>query len=110
MTDAPPTPARFERIMFASIVPALVLPAIAAITAIIGTSNLPSDGELDGPIAGLVVAVYMFVLGAGLGMVMQNLTLIVQNDTPPQQLGAASSNVALPQSCWNSSIRHAFLP
>ncbi|MGO2747612.1 DHA2 family efflux MFS transporter permease subunit [Microbacterium sp.] len=40
-----------------------------------------------------LVAVYMFVLGAGLGMVMQNLTLIVQNDTPPQQLGAASANV-----------------
>lgn len=39
------------------------------------------------------VAVYMFVLGAGLGMVMQNLTLIVQNDTSPRQLGAASSNV-----------------
>jgi hypothetical protein len=35
----------------------------------------------------------MFVLGAGLGMVMQNLTLIVQNDTPPQQLGVASSGV-----------------
>ncbi len=40
-----------------------------------------------------LVAIYMLVLGAGLGMVMQNLTLIVQNDTPPQQLGAASSNV-----------------
>lgn len=40
-----------------------------------------------------LVATYMFVLGAGLGMVMQNLTLIVQNDTPPTQLGAASSNV-----------------
>ncbi|MFJ4175124.1 DHA2 family efflux MFS transporter permease subunit [Microbacterium sp. NPDC089696] len=40
-----------------------------------------------------LVATYMFVLGAGLGMVMQNLTLIVQNDTAPQQLGAASSNV-----------------
>lgn len=39
------------------------------------------------------VAVYMFVLGAGLGMVMQNLTLIVQNDTSPRQLGAASANV-----------------
>ncbi|GAA5031060.1 MDR family MFS transporter [Microbacterium fluvii] len=39
------------------------------------------------------VSVYMFVLGAGLGMVMQNLTLIVQNDTPAAQLGAASSNV-----------------
>lgn len=45
----------------------------------------------DTPFA--LVAVYMFVLGAGLGMVMQNLTLIVQNDTAPQQLGAASSNV-----------------
>lgn len=40
-----------------------------------------------------LVATYMFLLGAGLGMVMQNLTLIVQNDTPPTQLGAASSNV-----------------
>ncbi|WP_394554686.1 MDR family MFS transporter [Agromyces sp. MMS24-JH15] len=39
------------------------------------------------------VSVYIFVLGAGLGMVMQNLTLIVQNDTPASQLGAASSNV-----------------
>src|SRR6478736_2320663 len=39
------------------------------------------------------VAVFIFVLGAGLGMVMQNLTLIVQNDSPASQLGAASSNV-----------------
>jgi len=42
----------------------------------------------------LLVSVYMVVLGAGLGMVMQNLTLVVQNDTPPEQLGAASSNVS----------------
>lgn len=41
----------------------------------------------------ILVASYMFVLGAGLGMVMQNLTLIVQNDTPPEQLGVASSGV-----------------
>lgn len=40
-----------------------------------------------------LVAAYMFVLGAGLGMVMQNLILIVQNDTDPSQLGVASSNV-----------------
>lgn len=39
------------------------------------------------------VSVYMVILGAGLGMVMQNLTLVVQNDTPIEQLGAASSNV-----------------
>jgi MFS family permease len=40
------------------------------------------------------VSVYMVVLGAGLGMVMQNLSLVVQNDTPPEQLGAATSNVS----------------
>jgi EmrB/QacA subfamily drug resistance transporter len=39
------------------------------------------------------VALFMVVLGAGMGMVMQNLTLIVQNDTPVEQLGAASSNL-----------------
>ncbi|WP_353809635.1 MDR family MFS transporter [Agromyces sp. SYSU T00194] len=39
------------------------------------------------------VALFMFVLGAGLGMVMQNLVLVVQNDTPVQQLGAASAGV-----------------
>jgi EmrB/QacA subfamily drug resistance transporter len=42
----------------------------------------------------LWVSVYMVVLGAGLGMVMQNLSLVVQNDTPVEQLGAATSNVA----------------
>ncbi len=42
----------------------------------------------------LLVSVYMLVLGAGVGMVMQNLVLIVQNTVRPEQLGAASSNVA----------------
>ncbi|WP_348790110.1 MDR family MFS transporter [Leifsonia sp. NPDC080035] len=42
----------------------------------------------------VVVSVYMFILGAGVGMVMQNLVLIVQNTVRPEQLGAASSNVA----------------
>jgi len=41
----------------------------------------------------VLVSVYMVTLGAGLGMVMQNLTLVVQNDTPIEQLGAASANV-----------------
>jgi len=40
-----------------------------------------------------LVAAYMVVIGLGLGMVMQNLTLVVQNDTPVSQLGAASANV-----------------
>jgi EmrB/QacA subfamily drug resistance transporter len=41
-----------------------------------------------------LVSLYMLVLGAGVGMVMQNLVLIVQNTVRPEQLGAASSNVA----------------
>nr|WP_256209440.1 MDR family MFS transporter [Microbacterium sp. LCT-H2] len=61
-----------------------------SILATIGVS-LMATLRYDTPFS--LVAVYMFVLGAGLGMVMQNLTLIVQNDTAPQQLGAASSNV-----------------
>ncbi|MFF2370834.1 DHA2 family efflux MFS transporter permease subunit [Agromyces sp. NPDC058110] len=58
---------------------------------IIAGVSLMSTLRYDTPFA--LVALFMVVLGAGLGMVMQNLTLIVQNDTPPQQLGAASSNV-----------------
>jgi len=61
-----------------------------SVLATIGVS-LMATLRYDTPFA--LVAVYMFVLGAGLGMVMQNLTLIVQNDTDPRQLGAASSNV-----------------
>lgn len=42
----------------------------------------------------VLVSVYMFILGAGLGMVMQNLVLIVQNAVTPQEIGVASSGVA----------------
>lgn len=42
----------------------------------------------------VVVSLYMLILGAGVGMVMQNLVLIVQNSVKPELLGAASSNVA----------------
>lgn len=63
---------------------------LGSVLATIGVT-LMSTLRYDTPFA--LVATYMFVLGAGLGMVMQNLTLIVQNDTPPQQLGVASSGV-----------------
>lgn len=39
------------------------------------------------------VGVSMFVMGAGVGMCMQNLVLIVQNTTAPTDMGAASSAV-----------------
>ena len=40
-----------------------------------------------------LVSVYMFLLGAGVGMTMQNLVLVVQNTTSPAQIGVASSGV-----------------
>ena len=46
----------------------------------------------DTPI--VLVGVYMLVLGTGVGMLMQNLVLAVQNVVPARQLGAASSNIA----------------
>ena len=39
-------------------------------------------------------AVFMFVMGSGVGMVMQNLVLVVQNSVDPRQLGVASASVA----------------
>jgi EmrB/QacA subfamily drug resistance transporter len=40
-----------------------------------------------------LVSLYMFLLGAGVGMTMQNLVLIVQNTADPTQMGVASSGV-----------------
>lgn len=51
-----------DRLMFRAIVPALLLPVIGAVVAILGTSNQSWDGGDGGPIMGLVVAVYLFVL------------------------------------------------
>ncbi|HET6856929.1 MAG TPA: MFS transporter [Streptomyces sp.] len=44
------------------------------------------------------VAVYMAVLGLGLGMMMQNLVLASQNQVEPHELGAASSLVTFTRS------------
>ncbi|MGW4940173.1 MDR family MFS transporter [Actinoplanes sp. NPDC004185] len=38
-----------------------------------------------------MLALYMAVLGAGVGMLMQNLVLAAQNDVPAQELGATTS-------------------
>ncbi len=45
-----------------------------------------------------LVSVYMFLLGAGVGMTMQNLVLVVQNATRPEEICVASSGChVLPQ-------------
>ncbi|MGV9639614.1 MDR family MFS transporter [Streptomyces sp. NPDC003514] len=41
-----------------------------------------------------LLGVYMFLIGCGVGMTMQNLVLAVQNTVPLHELGAASSVVA----------------
>lgn len=41
----------------------------------------------------VLVGVYMFILGAGVGLVMQNMVLVVQNSVPVSELGVASSAV-----------------
>ncbi|MDL5351383.1 MDR family MFS transporter [Microbacterium sp. zg-YB36] len=41
----------------------------------------------------VLVSIYMFALGAGIGMTMQNLVLVVQNTANPSQIGVASSGV-----------------
>ncbi|WP_090150352.1 DHA2 family efflux MFS transporter permease subunit [Leucobacter sp. USHLN154] len=40
-----------------------------------------------------LVSLYMFLLGAGVGMTMQNLVLVVQNTADPAQIGVSSSGV-----------------
>lgn len=40
-----------------------------------------------------LVSIYMVLLGAGVGMTMQNLVLVVQNTTNPTEIGVASSGV-----------------
>lgn len=41
----------------------------------------------------VLVSLYMFLTGAGVGMTMQNLVLIVQNVAKPSEMGVASSGV-----------------
>ena len=41
----------------------------------------------------VLMSVYMLLMGAGVGMTMQNLVLIVQNTARPEDLGAASAGV-----------------
>ncbi|WP_306207000.1 MDR family MFS transporter [Actinoplanes sp. RD1] len=41
----------------------------------------------------LMLSIWMLILGAGVGMLMQNLVLAAQNDVPAAELGAATSTI-----------------
>ncbi|MEO6827126.1 MAG: DHA2 family efflux MFS transporter permease subunit [Microbacteriaceae bacterium] len=50
-------------------------------------------GTIDYHTSFVLLSIYMFALGAGVGVVMQNMVLIVQNAVSPTQLGTSSSGV-----------------
>ncbi len=50
-----------------------------------------------------ILGVYLFVLGIGMGMTMQNLVLAVQNNVSPANLGAATSTVTFFRSLGGAS-------
>src|SRR3954454_18044061 len=47
--------------------------------------------QLDVDTSKVLAAVFMVIIGVGIGLVMQVLVLVVQNDAPPGDLGAATS-------------------
>jgi len=65
----------------------MVSGSVLVVTGTLLLSSLRYDTNL------VLVGVYMFVLGAGLGMLMQNLVLVVQNSIPVKNLGVATSAV-----------------
>ncbi|MGI4893621.1 MAG: MFS transporter [Janthinobacterium lividum] len=58
------------------------------------TAGLGLMGTVEWDSPYVLVAVFMFSVGAGVGMMMQNLVLAVQNEVATADLGAASSFVA----------------
>ena len=49
-----------------------------------------------------VASVYMLVVGIGIGLVMQVLVLVVQNDAPPRDIGVATSTATFFRSMGGS--------
>ncbi|WP_432523195.1 MFS transporter [Kineococcus sp. SYSU DK006] len=62
------------------------------------TAGLALMGTIEYDTNYWVVAPYMALVGLGVGMMMQNLVLAVQNVSAPQDLGASSSFVAFSRS------------
>ncbi|MET0425401.1 MAG: MDR family MFS transporter [Actinoplanes sp.] len=65
----------------------LVVGAVVMTVGMLLLSTIGADTSV------LKLSIYMIVLGAGVGMLMQNLVLAAQNDVPAAELGAATSTV-----------------
>ncbi|WP_199224004.1 MDR family MFS transporter [Paraconexibacter algicola] len=59
------------------------------------TAGLAAMGTMDETTSLVELSAFMFVLGAGIGMLMQNLVLVVQNAVAHEDIGAGSSVVAM---------------
>lgn len=66
----------------------LIFGAAALTAGSVLLSTLQADTDF------VLVSIYMFLLGTGVGAMMQNLVLIVQNTARAEEMGAASSGVA----------------
>ncbi|WP_345718493.1 MDR family MFS transporter [Angustibacter luteus] len=62
--------------------------------AVVLTVGLALMGTVRYDTAWWELAVFMALVGMGIGMVMQNLVLVVQNVLPPRQMGSGSASVA----------------
>ncbi len=58
------------------------------------TTGLLLMGTLDETTSLYELGVFMFLIGTGVGMLMQNLVLVVQNAIPLHDMGAGSSLIA----------------
>ncbi|MBT0773747.1 MFS transporter [Kineosporia sp. J2-2] len=63
---------------------------IVGVALVMVAAGLMSTLVVDSPVA--LICVYVFVLGAGLGLMMQTLVLAVQNDFPASDVGTATSS------------------
>ncbi|WP_408641016.1 MDR family MFS transporter [Streptacidiphilus rugosus] len=68
--------------------------AILVLGALLTAAGLFLMGTVRSDTDYWLLAVYMFLIGSGLGMTMQNLVLSVQNQVRREELGAASAVVA----------------
>ncbi|WUH84396.1 MFS transporter [Amycolatopsis sp. NBC_00438] len=70
--------------------------------AILLAAGLGLLGTIDAHTSVLVLSLFMLVLGVGVGLLMQNLVLVAQNDVPAHDLGAATSTLSFFRSLGGS--------
>ncbi|GAA4022389.1 MDR family MFS transporter [Allokutzneria multivorans] len=66
------------------------------------SAGLALLGTISATTSVVLLGCYMAVLGLGVGLLMQNLVLVAQNDVPPKDLGAATSSISFFRSLGGS--------